>query len=246
MPKKHSRASTTPPVGTKNDLKGRLNAVAAVVLTVRVVVPADVPEMLTEVGLRLQVGCAVTLLRDVVMAQLRLTVPVKPFAGFIVIVLVPLAPWVIVSEAGDALTTKLGGGAATVRDRVVIAAMLPLVPVIVTVDVPNKGGIFGAMPSVSTLVPIVGLAPNDAVTPLGSPVAASATLPAKPFAGFTVIVLVALPPGKGRLSELDEDDSVKFGLVLLPPVRVTAKIATAGLSGSVRLSTVLALLSANE
>jgi hypothetical protein len=46
--------------------------------------------------------------------------------------------------------------------------------------------------SVSTLELVAGLVANDAVTPLGKPVAESVTLPVKPLAGVTVIVSVLL------------------------------------------------------
>ena len=48
--------------------------------------------------------------------------------------------------------------------------------------------------SVSTLLPVVGLAPQDAVTPLGSPVADRVTLPVKLPTGVTVIVDEPEPP----------------------------------------------------
>jgi hypothetical protein len=63
--------------------------------------------------------------------------------------------------------------------------------------------------SVSRLVPVVGFVPNPAVTPLGKPEAASVTLPANPFVGFTVIVLVPLLPC-AMLTVPGAADSVKF------------------------------------
>jgi len=51
----------------------------------------------------------------------RLTLPVKPFIGVTVIVLLPLLPWVTVKLAGDADKPKSGTGAAfTVRVTVVV------------------------------------------------------------------------------------------------------------------------------
>src|SRR5216684_644790 len=38
----------------------------------------------------------------------KLTLPLKPFCGVTVMVLVPLAPWVIVKLVGDVDSTKLG------------------------------------------------------------------------------------------------------------------------------------------
>ena len=69
---------------------------------------------------------------------------------------------------------------------------VPDVPVMVTVAVPVVAVEFAL--SVTTLVEVVGLVPKLAVTPAGSPDAERLTLPLKPFTGFTVMVLVPLPP----------------------------------------------------
>ena len=75
---------------------------------------------------------------------------------------------------------------------VVVAVRLPEVPVTVTVDVPAVAVLLAF--KVSTLDAVVGLVPNEAVTPLGKPVAARVTLPANPFKGATVTVSVPLLP----------------------------------------------------
>jgi hypothetical protein len=75
--------------------------------------------------------------------------------------------------------------------------------------------------SVSRLVPVVGFVPNPAVTPLGNPEAASVTLPANPFVGFTVIVLVPLLPW-ATLTVPGAADSVKFGAAVT--VRLTVVV----------------------
>lgn len=62
--------------------------VAAVVETVRVLFTAAVPEMLGAAGEREQPGASLTLVMAVVTAQVRFTVPVKPFAGVRLIVAV--------------------------------------------------------------------------------------------------------------------------------------------------------------
>ena len=80
----------------------------------------------------------------------------------------------------------------TVNATVVFAVRLPEVPVIVTVDVPTVAELLAV--SVSTLDPLVGFVPKDAVTPLGRPDAARVTLPLNPFAPVTVMVSVALLP----------------------------------------------------
>lgn len=64
---------------------------------------------------------------------------------------------------------------------------MPDVPVIVTVDDPAAA----VLPADSVMTPLLL---NEAVTPLGRPDAASATLPVNPFFGVTVIELVPLLP----------------------------------------------------
>ena len=76
----------------------------------------------------------------------------------------------------------------------VVCVKAPEVPVTVTVVGPPTVAVPLAV-SVKTLevVELVGL--NDAVTPVGNvEVTEKATLPEKPFVGFTVIVLVPLLP----------------------------------------------------
>ena len=128
-----------------------------------------------------------------------------------VMVLVPLAPWVMVSEAGEAAMVKFGVAVAViVRAIVVVAVKLPDVPVMVTVAVPVVAVLLAV--SVRTLVPVVGFVPNAAVTPLGKPDAARVTLPAESVRrSVTEIVLEPLLPCvTDRL--LGESDSVKLGV----------------------------------
>src|SRR6266849_5077532 len=78
--------------------------------------------------------------------------------------------------------------AVTVKLTVVVLTKLPNEPVTVTVT---------ALPlavSVSVLVLVALLGLNDAVTPLGRPVADRFTLPLKPFCALTVMVLAPLAP----------------------------------------------------
>jgi hypothetical protein len=122
---------------------------------------------------------------------LKLTAELKPFALVTVMVLVPPVFCAIVSVVGEAAIVKLGGS-VTVKAMVVVADKLPEVPVMVTVAVPVAAELLAV--SVSTLVPVAGLVPNCAVTPLGRPEAASVTLPVNPFKGATVMVVVPLFP----------------------------------------------------
>jgi hypothetical protein len=127
-----------------------------------------------------------------------------------VIVLVPLAPWVTVTEVGDAAMVKFGVAVEfTVNARVVVAVRLPEVPVIVTVADSVVAVLLAV--SVSTLVPVVGFVPNAAVTPLGRPDAARVTLPVNPPTSVTVMVLVPLPPCV-IVRLLGESERVKLGV----------------------------------
>ena len=72
----------------------------------------------------------------------------------------------------------------------VVAFRAPEVPVMVTVAAPVVAVALAV--KVSVLVVVVGLGLKAAVTPVGRPDAARATLPLNPFTGVTVMVLV--PP----------------------------------------------------
>ena len=102
-----------------------------------------------------------------------------------------------------------------VRDRVVVAVREPETPVIVMVDVPTTV----AQPAVkvSTLLPVVGLVPKVAATPLGSPDAASVTAPVKPPEPVTVMVSDPVLPGV-IAKEATDGASVKLPV---PPPQVT-------------------------
>jgi hypothetical protein len=137
----------------------------------------------------------------------RLTLALKPFCGVTVMVLVPLAPWVIAKELGLAERVKFGG-AETVRERVVVFDKLPEVPVTVSVKVPVAAVLLADNINVLELVVLLGA--KEAVTPPGRPEADKLTLELKPFWGVTVIVLVPLVPcTTARL--LGAAESEKFG-----------------------------------
>lgn len=123
----------------------------------------------------------------------NVTLPANGLTSVIVMVSVPLAPCAIESEVAEGFSVKLPVAAAfTVKAIVVDAVKLPLVPVIVTVEVPTVAVALAA--NVTTLLPVVGFVPKVAVTPLGKPVAANVTLPAKGAVSATVMVSVALAP----------------------------------------------------
>jgi hypothetical protein len=104
-----------------------------------------------------------------------------------------------------------------VNARAVLAVRPPEVPVMVTVDVPTGAELLAA--SVTTLNAVVGLVPNEAVTPVGRPEAARVTFPLNPFSAATVTVPVPLLPA--FTDKLDGDDeSVK----LVAPVTVMTNV----------------------
>ena len=109
---------------------------------------------------------------------------------------------------------------------------LPDVPVTVTEVVPVAEEELEIR--VRTLVVVVLAGLKAAETPVGKPVADSATVPVNPFCGTTVIVAVTAPPWP-TLGLFGDADSVKLGcapvpppplLLLPPPHPVKAKTST--------------------
>ncbi len=153
----------------------------------------------------------------------RCTLPVNPFVGLTVIVLVPLEPvppGLSVRLLGASVSVKFGA-AVTVTATVVVAVRLPEVPVMVTVVVPTLAEPLAV--NVSVLVLAVGFGLNPAVTPFGRPDAARLTLPVNPSTSVTVMVLV--PPARvGVIVTLPgAAASVKLGAA----VTVTATVVVA-------------------
>jgi hypothetical protein len=110
-----------------------------------------------------------------------------------VIVLVPLVPWVMVKAAGLGARVKLWHeGQLIVRGTVVVAVVVPLVPLMVSVAIPVAT--LADAHTVIMLVVEVGLVPNVAVRPLGKPLADKVTAPLKLPIGVNVTVVVPHPP----------------------------------------------------
>jgi hypothetical protein len=111
-------------------------------------------------------------------------------------------------------TVKSGGGgcALTTKLTVVVWLSAPLVPVIVSVDVPT-----GVLPLVVTVnvefpVPVTVTGEKLAAAPVGSPLALSVTAPVNPFsAPMLVVYVVALPTVTVRV--VGFADIVKSGVV---------------------------------
>lgn len=97
-----------------------------------------------------------------------------------------------VKDVGVTVTVGPVTEGFTVRLRVVLPVVLPDTPEMVTVTVPVVAVALAV--KVSVLVLVAGFGLNDAVTPLGKPVAERVTLPLKPPSGVIVIVLVPLLP----------------------------------------------------
>ena len=80
----------------------------------------------------------------------------------------------------------------TVSAMAAVAVKEPEVPVTVIVEVPAVAVLLAA--KVKMLLPVAGLVPNVAVTPVGIPDAARVTLPLKGLTSVTVMVSVPLAP----------------------------------------------------
>ena len=149
----------------------------------------------------------------------NVTLPANPPASITVTVSVMADPSVTDRVAADAVSVKLGVCMVLmVSETAELAVSAPAVPVIVSVEVP----VAAALPAVrvSTLDPVVGLVPNEAVTPVGSPDTASVTLPANPPAGATVMVSATLLPWV-TVRAVVAGEIVKLGLAVPGMVSAT-------------------------
>jgi hypothetical protein len=97
-----------------------------------------------------------------------------------------------VIDSGEASEIVKVGARLTVRAMVVLAVRPAEVPVMVTLEVPAVAVALAV--KVTTLLPVAGLVPKVALTPLGNPVAARVALPLNGLTSVTVIVSVALLP----------------------------------------------------
>jgi hypothetical protein len=132
---------------------------------------------------------------------------------------------------------------------VVVAVVVPEVPVMVTVAVPVVAVLLAV--SVSMLLPVVGLVAKAAVTPLGRPDAARVTLPVNPPTSVTVMVSVPLLPSvtdrlvaEGASVKPDEGLTVSVMVVVavvVPdvPVMVTVEVPVVAVLVAVNVSTLV-------
>jgi len=122
-------------------------------------------------------------------------------------------PAITVCVLGLAEIVKSGGGGCAFITKLTVAVCvrLPLIPVIVSVDVPT-----GVLPVVVTVnvelpVPVTVAGEKLAVAPAGNPLALSVTAPVKPFsAPILAVYVVALPTITVRVLGLA--DIVKSGV----------------------------------
>ena len=109
---------------------------------------------------------------------LKVTVPVNPLRGVTVIVLDAAAPPWTTETLGGFADSEKSGWLVTMSVMVVLCVSPPLTPVMVTVNAP-LGAVADAV-KVSVLVPVVDCGLKVAVTPVGTPLALSDTLPVNP------------------------------------------------------------------
>jgi hypothetical protein len=148
------------------------------------------------------------------------TAPLNPFAGVMVIVLVAVLLRVMLMMGVEVVTVKLAAP-PTVNATAVVCVKLPETPVMITVAVPAAAVLETV--SVSVLVAVVLAGLNDAVTPLGNPLAERLTAPAKPLLGDTVIVLLPVAPCL-MLKLLATADSAKSAAAAAVTVSVTVAV----------------------
>ncbi len=113
------------------------------------------------------------------------------------------------------------GASATVRLIVVVMLRLPEVPVTVTVDVASAAELAAVNVSVLALVVLAGL--KAAVTPVGRPETFRATVPLKPYSGFTAIELVLVEPG-AMLTLVGDAERVNVGGPVTVSVSLTVLV----------------------
>ena len=157
------------------------------------------------------------------------TALLNPPATAVVMVDVPLLPCGTVTATGAAVTVKLGATlAVTVSETEVVAVTPPPVPVISMVDVPAVALLLTVSVSVEDPDPGAGMLAGLklAVTPEGSPLAASAMALLKPPEMDPVMMDVPLAPCF-TVRDMGFGASEKFGLVV--KVKHCVRLPVAGL-----------------
>ena len=185
--------------------------VPVVVLLFTVTVMVDVPEP----GAAIELGLKLTVTRDPWPLADKAIAELKPPEIAVVIVDLPELPRATLSDVGEALMVKFGFVPVTVSDTVVVATVVPEVPVTVIVYVPTAvdAPTVIVMVELPALVIEVGLKPT--VTPDGCPDADKEIAPLKPPVTVLVMVEVAALPCT-TVTELGEAERLKPGDDELP------------------------------
>jgi hypothetical protein len=188
-------------------------------LTVSVEVPVAFG---SDAALKAQVGAGVA---APVTLQARVTVPVNPPVGAIVIVDVADAPALTVAgvSAEGVMVNPAEAAAVTVRLTVVECVTAPEVPVIVKLEIAI--GVAAVVAIVSVDVPVVSEAGlNAQVAPAGKPVQVRATVPVNPFVGDTFMVEVPDWPGPATVTGVPPTE--KLGVATNVGHDVTSTLAS--------------------
>ena len=152
----------------------------------------------SDTALKAQVGAGVA---APVTLQARVTVPVNPPVGAIVIVDVADAPALTVAgvSAEGVMVNPAEAAAVTVRLTVVECVTAPEVPVTVMLEVAI--GVAEVVAIVSVDVPVVSEAGlNAQVAPAGRPLQLSVTVPVNPLVGETLVVELPDCPGPATVT----------------------------------------------
>ena len=209
--KKIASANAVPPAGGSNGETGEFEAVVPLMAIVRVELCCVLPLNVTDAGSILHVGLSVTFPVEET-EQDKLTVPENPFVPKIWMVAVPeLEPDGMVREVGFCPPPVKVGTAETVRAIAVVLLIFPEVPVTVTVTGEVLPAAELAAVKVITSVFAVVPAANEAVTPVGRPVAPKTIFPEKPPTSVTVRVVELLAPGTTE-TVAGEGERVKPGV----------------------------------
>lgn len=187
----------------------------------------------------------------------RVTLPLNPFRGDKEIALAPCPPCITLKLAGARMSAKSEAG-VTVTVIVSEAARLPETPLMVNCAAPSAAEPVAV--SVSVLLALVLAGLNNAVTPVGNPVAVNATVPVKAPVGTTLMAEVPLPPASTVTFE-GEDERVNpvagatvrasVAAIEMPPetpvmVVVNVPAAAEALAVNVSLLVVVALAGLND
>jgi hypothetical protein len=168
-----------------------------------------------------------------------------------------------IPAAGLSHATCTDGVELTVRAMVVVAERVPdevpvEVPWIVIVAAPVVAELLAV--NVSRLLPVVGLIPNAAVTPLGIPDAVRVTAPVNPPTSVTL--MVSVPPAfreivkdvvDGAIVKLPVPEGLTVRVIAVDTIRVpdtavtvTVDVPAAAVALAVRVSTVLPVAGLGE